>query len=482
MKRPPTHHHRTRFGRPRRSGFTIIELVVAIGLTSVLLFLVSRVFFETQQVLTFGIKTSNALAHARALGTQFKTDTDAMLGPGSVTPRGYLIIFNGSTIAQVKQPDGTERNEIIRTDQIVFIRSGGEIMTSLTPFDDTTLSNDFSSDTAKVWYGHARRANTDGTAGGGLGTGLDTFANDWVLARHALLLDPTNAAGQDVGTAGAVYLNEVAASGVGAGVLLNQPASYDPPNATASFAYSDLTFVDLLTLEGFLTGAGNTVPDYLDQAFAEDTLSVLTQIDVNEGLFESWQSAQTHPYLAAHVSDFIVEFAADLNFDGQIDTLDDKGTATTADDDNAGAGDDPIYWYSVDSLTALGMTDTLTGAGFAYPNDSNGNPVLVTGNALINFDYAQDPSPGPIGHGKLAFIFRMDDDTPFTTAGTPYSAWPALIRIRYRIHDTQGRLGSIDETRLTDRLDNDIDGTIDEADEANISGRMFEHILAVPRP
>lgn len=410
-----------------RPGFTIIELVVAIGLTSVLLFLVSRVFFETQQVLTFGIKTSNALAHARAVGTQLKTDTDAML-PSNATlgQGGYLVIFNGSTEALVKQPDGTERLEVIRTDQLVFIRSGGGTMTSLTPVDNSTLSSDFSSDTAKVWYGHARRANTDGTAGVGFGTGLDTFANDWVLARHALLMAPTDAAGNDViASASAVYLDDTRVTAS----TLQRGGSYPHGPQDASFGFSDLTNQTFLgggNVSETLANTG-TEADYLDQAFAEVTLRVLTQIDTNIDAFASWQSAQTHSYLAANVSDFIVEFAGDYNTptDGEIDTDDGAGNPT-------GGADDPIFWYSVNSLPAATT------------------PAIETSVNLAPFEYAES-ADGP----QAAFIFRVDD-----TAN-----WPSLMRIRYRIHDPQGRLGSFDD-----------------ATNSTISGRFFEHILYVPPP
>ncbi|MEM1213383.1 MAG: type II secretion system protein [Planctomycetota bacterium] len=440
---------------PRQSAFTIIELVVAIGLTSVLLFLVSRIFFETQQVLTFGIKTSNALAHARAIGTQLKTDADAMLGPSNAagSERGFLVILNGTTNAIVKQPDGTEVIETIRTDQLVFLRGGGTsaAMFSLTPRRDSSLASDFSSPNAKVWYGHPRRANTDGTAGGGLGTGLDTFANDWVLGRQALLMAPADTATtpQNVVTAGAIYLNDAGLSGINA--ILNNAGGYpDGPTQTADFGFSDMTNLNLPDLANNLALPAATDADYLIQTYATRPLRVQTQIDTDVASFAAWQSAQTHPYLAAHISDFIVEFAADFDFDGEIDTTDDKGTSDTTDDDNTGGVGDPIFWVS-------GLN-----AGQVVPSiDPAGSPAWDAKVAVADLASAAFGDPGTLH----AFVFRVDDDAAFTTAGTPYSRWPALIRIRYRIHDPQGRLSSFDD-----------------ASGGPISGRFFEHILVVPRP
>ncbi|MEM6553492.1 MAG: prepilin-type N-terminal cleavage/methylation domain-containing protein [Planctomycetota bacterium] len=475
MKHHPHHPHHPH--RARRSAFTLIELIVAIGLTAILLFLVSRVFFETQRVLTLGIKTSNALAHARAIGTQLKTDADAMLGPGTASPRGFLVILNGTTIANVKQPDGTERPERVRTDQVVFIRSGGGDMTSLTPRDDTTLASDFTSSNAKIWYGHARRAETDGTAGGGFGTKLDTFANDWVLARHALLLAPTDSAGDDVATAGAIYLDH---TGTTTATLRNQPTTgpTEYPAGGAEAGLSDMTNIRIgpdtgstppQTTDDIFVGAnaGAGALLYLDQAFAEETLRVQTRIDTTVAGFQSWQSAQTHSYLAAHVSDFIVEFAGDYNTssgNSGIDTIDDNGTPNDpTDDDNGGTDNDPIFWYSAETIDKLPPA-----AVSALTIRLTSDFVTVDPTSIFDsFEYADDSSAGVRG----AYTFRI---------GNP-DAWPSLIRIRYRIHDSQGRLGSIDNSRTADGIDNDLDGTTDEDDEANISGRMFEHIITVNR-
>ena len=87
---------------------------------------------------------------------------------------------------------------------------------------------------------------------------------------------------------------------------------------------------------------------------------------------------------------------------------------------------------------------------------------------------------------KKIFVFRVNDDTAFSSAGNPVSTWPYLIRIRYRLHDTRGRMTSNYRAALTDGIDNDGDGAIDAADAQNdedkISGRWFERIITVNRP
>ena len=54
------------------------------------------------------------------------------------------------------------------------------------------------------------------------------------------------------------------------------------------------------------------------------------------------------------------------------------------------------------------------------------------------------------------------------------SKWPQLIRIRYRLHDPDGTVNSINESFATNGRDN--------ANGIRCCGIWFEHIFAVPYP
>ena len=84
--------------RHRSNAFTIIELIVAMGIASLLLFLINNLFFQTTQAVTLGIQTSQVTAGTRTLGDQFERDVKRMLkpsGPSGDTPDtpGLLVIY-----------------------------------------------------------------------------------------------------------------------------------------------------------------------------------------------------------------------------------------------------------------------------------------------------------------------------------------------------------------------------------------------------
>jgi len=64
----------------------------------------------------------------------------------------------------------------------------------------------------------------------------------------------------------------------------------------------------------------------------------------------------------------------------------------------------------------------------------------------------------------------------------PQSDWPKLIRIRVRLHDSQGLVTSYSDEFLINGRDDDGDGVVDNPEEGRISGIWFEYIIAVPYP
>lgn len=64
----------------------------------------------------------------------------------------------------------------------------------------------------------------------------------------------------------------------------------------------------------------------------------------------------------------------------------------------------------------------------------------------------------------------------------PQSDWPRLIRLRVRLHDTQGKVVSYSDEFLVNGRDNDGDGKVNNPEEAIMSGIWYEYIFAVPYP
>jgi len=494
MKCNPT--PRRRF-RTLRGGFTLIELLVAISILSIMLFLINIVFVQTTQAVSTGVRQSNILAVARSTNDRIARDASAMLGPNSQNPApeggGYIVIINHRIVAPVKRMDGTERLESFRVDQLVFMASAEAAASKVNQFraaaprDGSQYGSDYASPFALVRYGHGRRTERNGNdittwteLGFDRGSGLDFYANDWMFTRQAVLFNPTDRVTNtlqfnlDNGVpdwhvqapfVGALIQNEASNNAMAAGYcdVTNLPPSAPMTNA----------------VPGFVDQALDPSNPGLNAATIEANYLALTNIFdrlrvnpiPNNTDFEAVRVGQLHGIFAPNCSEFIVQFAADANNDGEVDRVDAGGGNTGTE-----ANGDPIYWYDYESLFA---------DPWAVPGDWGGTTV---------------PSPivdvSASNHGTTAFIFRYEDDQAYTESSpgvgdADNSKWPYLIRIRYRLHDAPGKIEGNATFRRTDGFSNDddngdgvIDGTddIDEPDEQFVSGQYFEQIIRVPRP
>ena len=146
--------------RRHNPGFTLMELLVAMGLILLLLFLTNTLFQSTNRVVTTGIQNNKVLASARVINEQIGKDADKMLGPqspSSVDGAGYIVIvqrlvqnvtmLDPETLAEVVIPQ-------VRSDQLVFIREG-DGLTSMTPRNAGSFGSNLTGNGtfAKIYYG-----------------------------------------------------------------------------------------------------------------------------------------------------------------------------------------------------------------------------------------------------------------------------------------------------------------------------------------
>lgn len=369
---------------------------------AIMFFLIDHVFMSTSRVIRESTALSSVVASSRTIENQLVQDARQMVGPQIPNKLGGLLVIVNQRIPGVAMrtrldPDatGTDSNNeptrrTVRSDQLFFIRytrPGSDAELEPMCPTSTSFSNTARGEYARVWYGHGRLTAEDGSDDGTGDWGQGPPGNpnrvgtDWVLCRQALILtgdtqsSPTHANG-------ATFDSE--AVGYGAIPKISNPKLYLYHGlcdvSTASLA-------DLTGPEGALTeaGAGYASAAYrylFAPALGGERLRVNPLPEGTE--FKSWQIAQMHPMLAMHVSDFVVEFAADANNDGVLDET--SGT---------------INWYGLDR----------------EPSWSNYDPTVGNPN-------------GPQGSDAVAFTFRHD-----------YADnWPYLIRIRYRVHDANGYL------------------------------------------
>jgi type II secretory pathway pseudopilin PulG len=400
--------------RFRRRGFTIIELIVAVSVSMIMMFLINQLFFETSRAVSLGVAVSDVIATARAMNTQLDKDTSAMLAPvNGPTGGGVLVIINEKKTVPYKDHKGAIQNREVRMDQVYWIRglaasANGMGEMPISPrgtdtYSSATRAQVATTEAIRVWYGHVLKTNADGTSPGTFGDANtpNQFANEFALGRHALFLVSNNADVAGIGhSAGAIATAPV--SVVGSGQLsqgYTDVASYDytaktiggNPNGAFVGAIQSAGGGGAATLWSLTSpGVANSQLNYSDMAltYAFDDANPLLGNPAPEVLaanpLPSSLVAQMHTIFANRVSDFIVEFAADTDYDGQLD-LD---------------GND-VKWYGLDN-----------------PPTWSGLPAHSAG-----------PGPPP-NKGASSFVFRHD-----------YPAhWPKMLRIRYRVHDKRCQL------------------------------------------
>lgn len=411
------------------------------------------------------------------------------------------------------------------------------------------LPADAGSLVARIWYGHVNLTDPDTGLDPASDTGDPTYtgtlvarpAHRWVLGREAMLLpdgdndadNPPNNPGGAVNTwpmhyrslyplntnnlrgrfdavpafAQLLFMSAADRATLGLNYHLSQEIYTRPNNQFPTDVLASRSHV-----KRYLPGLLDSL--YLDPGFLttrspfSDTnvdISRRPRVNLSPAMFDSssgdptlWRYNQTHPILGMNVSDFIVEFAADTNGDGQIDVDSDSDGYF-----NPNATEGQIVWYSM----------------FNLPGQRNdpGNPALQTSLNQLNGDSNQlnhwgpslaSPLPyfpgdnGGVGQSDIdsgfarnpngrVFAFRHDDtdDSGGGAHGGAFSAWPYLIRVRYRLHDPNGLIVSTG-SQANDRVDNDGNDLIDEQDPnernstepAGLAGLWFEHIIPVNRP
>ncbi len=189
-----THSKTARAARtPRRTlgGFTLIEMLVAVIAVSLLTVGIVQVFRATTRTVAAGRKLSNILTYANILERQLREDVNRM------SRQGVLVIRHANTDRpiQVYRADGQPRPR--RVDELVFFAEGR--FTSVR--DPVNPSVQAEAAAARIYYGHGLRQEPDtfftppsltdnNSTARPFGDGVNTFASDWILARHVTLMVP----------------------------------------------------------------------------------------------------------------------------------------------------------------------------------------------------------------------------------------------------------------------------------------------------
>lgn len=214
--------------RVRRTGFTITELIVAVGVSVLLMLAVGQIFATTRKTISTGEASAQLTQFGRTMERLLRNDFDNMVRQG----RGYLVIRNerlgsGNDVqsrdnqrrAVYFNADGEEAGEDMgtrRLDQLVFFTNGHH---STYQYRDPTfgqeniIARNDSAPVARVWWGHGLRDPNpndtldgikrtpglqgydalfaDPRSGNQVGQQVDLsnrYASNWILARQSALL------------------------------------------------------------------------------------------------------------------------------------------------------------------------------------------------------------------------------------------------------------------------------------------------------
>lgn len=469
----------------------MIEMLVAMAATMIMVLFLNQIFTSLSNAVSMGKGTSVIVENARIIAPQLQDDT----GPNMVPPAGdgVLVVisrfiqgdFNGDgdTTDAGERDLRLTRDSVgaispgVRSDQVMWIKTVAPGELPMAPSYTYQFGSNSGAGVVKMWYGHVLRTNGDGSdtdpdgpnipAGNGpefadLAINSDgsenvpnRYAVNWILGRQALFLEPPVPNNNFLGHGGWWYAD------------MTPSATPRPPqylyHGTTDVAYFGF---DAPTVWGQMIGAGTNPaggPDQLDPAMdsADFLLNVLPytyaferlrvnvdvppggvdlngngQIDpgTNEEPYDAWQITQGHAFLAEHVIEFAVQFAGDYDADAGIDVWDHDANPLT-----------PVLtrWYDMD------VPPSATGvAGSGLPVDVAGSAkCFVTAAPAGNPQPIYAAAPGP--HADEVFIFRN---------GAGATNWPMLLRFRYRLTDSQGRLTGAD----------------------GFPGKLFEQIIAVP--
>lgn len=446
MSLPPPSHHiivrsRSAPGRgPHQSGFTLLELLIACAIALVLLGVSLYLFGQTTALTRVSLGRAELALTAQTFEARLRDDALYLLGPNRdpaqtggclvIVPalrRGFIPLSNGQMSANRVQ---------LRSDQLVFFSkrdpANPRPWVSLLPEDGNTPPQNTSYE-ARLWYGAVRDANLTGD-----GTNQDGSqqAHLWKVGRDLKLIQKTTTGPLDATVQSSL---DITPGGPTAGPATPGGLINLKNMALSVPAWTDQDYVDkLIGKDASNAAIPNDKTNYTNQPTITPRID-LKALQRGQGIENGIQLsdlAEAHTRLLENCSEIVVQWAGDLDKDGQIDFY-------PANHPLAGS----LIWYP-EELHSTAQKNTFTKAKLSGTLLAKYN--LIDANPWTNaFPAGFSPALGAWPNGRFgdaptsgtwADRFQFDygeaDNAPNQTTATPKVPAPYV----FRFDDDQYRL------------------------------------------
>ena len=472
-----------------RGGFTLVELMVAVGLLLVVIVAVSRIFSTASKVASLGEAVNDILQETGAIERQIRTDISRIDYDGVLVIQCVAIRNDANLLSSSSAPlidPSRPANATIRCDQLVFFSKGTQTSArfagnqDLGPFNGLARSN-----VSRILYGHgvqlpdlipqgATSSRPDPIAfsdrpllpwsfdtvasgsleykywwggGGGVTNGTQPEARDWTLARQAILLaddggdlrrfhKATDTTPTTYGNNSAVSLFEQAnleSVITDANLLPN----YNVINSRVDVAATNLNDIrKILAPVGSTTWRQRIINGFFGPFAGYGQLAGYVRSEKIAPSMNRQDVMLTTPTLATNCSSFMVDWTWTPEVIGYVPNPQIPTQWFGFPDSQiplvppATWNDD---WRGVKTLTEDPTTTTLPLV-----------PSVIEGVNPIIYPLGTSP-PIPIKIYTAVFGFNGDKTVFQTLGGTvgnrdDYTPWPTALRITMQLHDPEKRI------------------------------------------
>ena len=484
-------------------AFTLVELMVAVGLLLVVIIAVSRIFSTASKVAGLGEAVNDILQETGAIERQIRTDISRIDYDGVLVIQ-CVAIRNDANSSSAPLIDPTRpANATIRCDQLVFFSKGTQTSArfagnqDLGPFNGLARSN-----VSRILYGHgvqlpdlipqgsASSSRPDPIAfsdapllpwsfdtaasgsldykywwggGGGVTNGTQPEARDWTLARQAILLADD---GGDLRRFHKATDTTPTTYGNNSAVSLFEQLNLETviadanllPNYNVINSRVDVVATNLNDIRKILAPVGSTtwrqriVNGFFGPFLGYGQLAGYVRSEKVAPSMNRQDVMLTTPTLATNCSGFMVDWTwGEFQIPGVVpyDSLPNPPPAIP-----------PTKWYGFpdrETLLPLPLPNTFNPEWRGVRTLTQDLPSPPPNGWLINPSVIEGVNPiiyplGPTGPIKIyTAVFGFNGDKPvFQTMsmqanGTAairddYTPWPTALRITMQLHDPEKRI------------------------------------------